>query len=650
MLRAAARGLFVRLAAHRPAVRTARLARLGWAAAGGLLFVALFAGPAFTAGDDTDPSWAQLLCLLQRRGVQHGVDLVYPYGPLHLLLLRPFDPALFEWKFWSEVLFKAATAAALVRLARRLPAAGGLTLLAVAAGFGLALSLTQEVVTIACLAVALRPVLAGRLTPTDAILAPTYLAAVGLAKFTFVGLGVAELAVLSAYLVATGRRGQALVPWAVYAVAAVPLAWLGGQLPWNLLAYYRGGAEYAAAYADGLTLIGPKLDLRVALLAAGVTLAAVLTAGRAALLRPRPLAGLALVGLAAGLGWKLGFVRHDGHALIAFAVGLVLPTLVGAVLADAPGDDARRGLLRAAAVLAAAGGFEVVARDPAFRATVAHSLADEWQARLGDLLDRGRLRDRLAAEADALRRKHDLPAVRAAVGDRPIDVLTEAQGVALLNGLNLAPRPTLQSVNATSAAMLRRNADYYAGPAAPPFLLLKWQAVDGRYPTLADGPALLEAVRRYRPVLTEKGHLLLARRPEPLPWDEPRTVLDADAATNDAVALPPAADGELRTLQVDVGYTALGGLRSAAFRPPYVRLIVRDRAGAWHPYRLVPAMAAAEFPLDPLFADVADLAGLWDGRPGERVTALKVFVENPDRRFVRDRVRVTVRSYPRPGG
>ena len=652
MLRSVLHGLAARLVRRVPAgvagepVAAAAARELAWAVAGGVLFVAILQLPSSIATDNPDFSWIQVLAYLQVRGAQAGVDYVFPYGPLHQVLLAPYDPALFPFKFAAEVLFKLATAGLLVRLARQMPGPTGLVFLAVTVALHLALPLTQEVVTLAALPAAWLPVLKGRLTRLDAVLGPAYLAAAGLAKFTLVGVGLAELAVLTAFLLTRRPRWHAAVPPAVYALAAVVLGAAAGQHVGNLPAYYRGGLEYSAAYTEGLAIPGPRADVRLALIGFGLAAAAALAAGRAALTRSQALAGLALVALTAGLGWKLGFARHDAHALLTFVLALYLPTFVTLATPAGPRPELRRGLLAAATVAAGLGCYEVMAREGGFRSALAPSLVGEWQKKVHDLTHPADLRARLDATADALRKEYDLPAVRARVGAEPVDVLTESEGVVLLNGLTLAPRPTIQSVNAVGADMLRRNAAYFAGPAAPRFVLLRWASFDGRYPTLTDGPALLEVARRYRPVLEEKGYVLLDRRPEPVAA-APRAVLDRTAEFGDEIPIPPAADGGYQTVTFDIGYTAAGRLRMAAFRPPMVFLIVTDAAGAPKAYRLVPGMAACEFLLDPLCQTTAELGAFCGGKPGRRVASVRLFVEGRERMYVRPTAGVTVRAYPR---
>lgn len=506
-------------------------------------------------------------------------------------------------------------------------------------------NLTDAPFHLAAFAAAWLPLRAGRVTALGLLLGPPYLAALGLAKFNFLLQAVAALGVVAVALAAARPRWHALLPGAVFA-ASLAAGWvLCGQRLGDLPAYLATGLEYVRGYGDGMSYPGPQLETGLALVTLALLAAAGLATGRP-LRQPLTLGTAGLLLLTAGLAWKYGFVRHDIHAVQFFTVaGLValLTPLLGP--ADRPGT--RRWLLGLAGGACVLGGYEVCGRTNHLANGLPRSLVEQLDRRLGAaVLDTAARREQVAARRAAEAAARDLPLVRRRVGDAPVDVLTDSQGLALVNGLNLRPRPTIQTTNACDGPMLRRNAEHLAGPDAPAFVLLDWQTWDNRYPTLCDGPALLEVFRRYRPVLDERGLVLCERLPAPPPAAAGRVVADAVVRNGEPVAVAAAA-GELLTARIDVGYTALGELRTAAFRPPEVLLGVRDGNG-WTNYRLPPGMAREEFLLDPICHTTADLRAVWGDAPGRRATAVRVSHLGGVRKFVRPDVRITVSARPRP--
>src|SRR5262249_35047162 len=78
-------------------------------------------------------------------------------------------------------------------------------------------------------------------------------------------------------------------------------------------------------------------------------------------------------------------------------------------------------------------------------------------------------------------------------------------------------------------ALLSANAARYRGADAPAFVLFQMAPLDGRWPASEDGDALVELLRAYRPVLREKGFLLLRRTASPASEVERPLVQEGEA-------------------------------------------------------------------------------------------------------------------------
>src|SRR5262249_42870881 len=140
--------------------------------------------------------------------------------------------------------------------------------------------------------------------------------------------------------------------------------------------------------------------------------------------------------------------------------------------------------------------------------------SDRFQERVAFILAPGQWRMRMENHKAELEQKWALPRVRARVGDDPVDMVSREQGVVLLNRLNYRPRPVLQSYSTFTPFLQSAHADFFRGPRAPEYVLFSLGPIDGRLPTLEDGPALVELIQRYRPVLEEESYLLLQRLPD----------------------------------------------------------------------------------------------------------------------------------------
>jgi hypothetical protein len=189
----------------------------------------------------------------------------------------------------------------------------------------------------------------------------------------------------------------------------------------------------------------------------------------------------------------------------------------------------------------------------------------------------------------------------------PSDLLT-----AFAHGLDYRPRPVIQSYAAYSDELGRANAEHYAGGHAPRSVLLSATSINDRLPTMDDGSAWLELLRRYDPTAAIGDVLVLRRRPMARPWSrrlvERRVLRWGEPWVLDPGRSPGA--GGWLWCRIDVTPNLEGRIASALYRLPTVRLHVATDSGQ-HDFRLIPASARSGFLLEPLIVNQSDLPELW---------------------------------------
>jgi hypothetical protein len=587
---------------------------------GGVVWVALLSMPLGVGDLDADLSWCMALPHLWRSGLRCGVDWQFTYGPLGFLLSWTYDPGTYALKWWWEVAAKGWMTAVVLWWMLQLPRstwmAGLFLTVAVFAG--------RWADTLYPVAVCASAVLLIRRRGGPALTAAMMLpwAAVAMTKFSFALTAGLSVAALTASRLAGPSPRSAAVPPAAFAGWFVLLWALAGQSPADIPAWVRSSLEISSGYAEAMAAWG---DRREYVPAAVATLALWTAVLPRRLTRPSADTAAVLLLLAAGqfLAFKHGFVRHDGHS-----VGFFLHALLSAFLLPAAfpttgwASPARRTLLSVAAGAGLCG--LMMAGGTSYGGT---DLPTRWQTHVRIqwwvLTDPSAVRaefERLAAD---LRARAALPLVAAEVGRASIDSISTDQGILLLNGLNWKPRPVFQSYVAFTPALLAANAAYLSGPGAPDYLLFRVSPVDGRLPTLEEGPGLWAVFRRYRLVLRDGDYLLLRRVAgigTPLSDSGGGTALTV--APGEEVAVP--SDGRWRELRLDVRPTAWGRLRGLLFKPPQVSIRLTRADGRVERFRLIPAMARAGFPLSPLFTDTASTADILSGGSGVRVRSFAV--------------------------
>jgi hypothetical protein len=612
--------------APEPSASRPRRAWPAWLLLGLLLWPAVLAPPTSVEPADLDVSWGQALGYFLKHRSQAGLDYVWTYGPLGYFTTTAFDPDLFGLKLAWELLVKLLLALLLMALLRALPSpawrcAGAVVLLAV-------LPANADLVyLLGILCLVLLP-LGGRPWPAGLLAAGTaFLAALALTKFTFLLLATAAWLLLTAGSWPDVRRAGAIL--ASFPAALLGMWWLLGQEPGNLPAFLRGALEITWGYAGAMATPGSGVRPALGLAAVALLAALVATYPRPALRRHLP--GLALLALGVFLQWKHGFVRQASHEGQFFTFLACTPFALAALLGPAPHRAKLRATLAALIVLTALPSAGLA------------RLPRHWLDGATFALAPGAVKQECLARRKTLAQEWALPRLSRVVGDDPVDQLSCAQGVVFLNGWRYRPRPVFQSYSAYTPELLRRNAEFYSSPGAPPYVLWRWDPIDGRLPTLEDGPALLELFRRYRLAGQERGFLLLERSPAP-PTPAEGPVLCARTAgfgeEVDLAGLP----GGAQVLRLDITPSPWGRLVGFLYRPPPLYLRVRTEGGQVERYRLVPAMAGAGLLINPLLRTDKDVAAFYTGGPLPRVRSFSVEAGASARRCYGERIGVSVRG------
>lgn len=477
-----------------------------------LLWVSMLCFPQVVPGPNLDHSWWASYGYFFKHHLRAGVDYVFTGGPLGYFQLPCFDADLFWARYGWEVAVKLLVALTLVRVTRACPFAIRVPALLLVTVFGRMIFGNLDVPYELLLLV---ETLALIHLPADAPARRIWLkvgliAVVAQIKFTFLVFAGGALLAAGLALVAARRFAQAVHLAAAWGVCFLGMWVLLGQRPGDLPAYLVNFLQISSGYTGAMATVGDPTEIALCLSALGLLVVCLIPRPAVRLLNLPHLGAAAVVGLCLFIEWKHGFVRHDDyHAALAFAMltlmPLVLPAYFPACDWKAP---ARVATLTLAFVLGLASLLAATHQgyDPAGLAAAAYRHA---RHNLHVALRPNYFRRQFEQAQTAQAVQYHLPQIRAVVGHAPVDIWSYEQSVLLLNHLNFHPRPVFQGYKAYTPALRALNPRFFRSDAAPPFLIFKLQTIDNRHPLLDDSAALLEILRRYRPVLAEKGYLLL---------------------------------------------------------------------------------------------------------------------------------------------
>jgi hypothetical protein len=571
-----------------------------------------------------DPSWAFALRWFHSRGLLHGNDIGFTWGPLaHLAiamdvgagLAAPTVAQLGGWAIfigvWAWVVFIAqislwriaAFAAATYAGSRFFHEFGY-------AGFDFFLSWLVLLLLGCSLRTNRWHIPFGAAVVLAGVLA--------LMKFS---TGIAAASAVLAFPV-----GLALIDRekathaALMAGLGLPVLFAAGFFIHNpsaarLARYLKTGFELSSEHSTILSLPG---DPRAAILA--MTLLACYAAAVAVLLWRRS-AALPLALATAGplfLEFKHSFIRGPGHVDMLF---LFFPLAAGILLLFVP--DTGRSL---AAILAVFAAVWIYAEPRVFAPTTLVSTRARLlhASPLLEVFNWANLKNRLAQQSAANLTVDVLPAeLLARVGDRSITIFPWESSYAAANRLNYRPFPVFQSYDAYTPFLDRWNAEFLESTeTAPEFVLFDWAAIDERHPLLDVPQMALALFSNYALEGTFGRHMLLRRLDSPRSKSPPRKVAEGSMQIGEALVLPEHSAASV--LRLHLRWTRAGELKKFFWRLPEVRWIGEFGDGSSISARVPPAVLAGGVPVDLIPADVDAMSHLFSRGTGRKLRSVTI--------------------------
>lgn len=578
-------------------------------------------------GAGLDPSWRYAINQGVGQRLAFGSDLIFTFGPYGAIYTRMFHPATDALMLGGSLFLALSYWACLLVLMRTAGRRWSLLFCAVLAGL---VVLPDPLLFSHPLLVGLAvfKLAAGEDDPLlDRRWAP-WLMAVLFAPFGLLPLvkgstlfPCAAIAGLCVFAFLRHRRFAAAV--ACVAAPALTLAgcWLAaGQALATLPAYFTGMAPIVSGYTEAMAVDGNLWDMGSYLAASGLLLLSILVQrnidwqGRAFL--------FLVFSLYLFITFKAGFVRHDGHAIIA-GTGMVFAAFL------LPFAFSSKGMPLVIA-LALCSWWQV---DRQWVRTTVHGYGDNvvatyakaWQGLGHRMAGDGWPNTEYQAAVAALRSRARFPVLAGTSDIYPFD-----QAFLLASGNTWSPRPVLQSYSAYTPALAEMDRRFLLGSRAPDNIFFSVQPLDERFPSIDDGASWPVLLQRYQPALMRNGFLVLRKNPGVGPYPELPRIATGRYRLGQRIALPASA-GPLFA-QLEFRPTLLGAVAGFVYKPSQLQIQVELADGGTRQFRMIAGMARSGFLISPLVENTSEF-GLLYGRPGsldgQRVVAMRMYL--PDR-------------------
>jgi hypothetical protein len=293
------------------------------------------------------------------------------------------------------------------------------------------------------------------------------------------------------------------------------------------------------------------------------------------------------IGIALFVCYKSAYVRADGHVYHFFEMAPLL--MIIPVLYTPPALG--RKMVQGCAWTVLAVTFVVTNLLPGnmqtFRRLYSFTFLSIKVSEAGGYFSQLGSYDRALASADSLTR---LPnRYREIIGHHTADILPTEISAIYFNGLNYAPRPTLQSYAAYDRYLDSLNSERYLSAAAPDYVLYTYDNSSERFAWADESRVKLAMLSRYRAAGEIDDKLLFKKR------ESPRRLIPSEEKTvhyrlGDTIRVKKG-DG-LLFAKVAIHYDWKGRLRNFLYQPPELKVSLTLENGQVKVYRaLLPVLA-----------------------------------------------------------
>ena len=602
--------------------------------------------------DGLDPSWSAALAERIAAGASQGRDLVFTGGPLSPLYSRYFQPETapyiiaFSLVFWIAFVYSALSIS-FERSVFVLPLLL-LPFVSVASSSDALFMTLPFIFTIGQF---------WRSKATSIGVALFY--ALACAALVAAKFSVMPLALLSCVLLdirAVTKRSLPVFTLGLWVFLFAIHVGTGSDAS-TFVQYLVMSFDTSASYSEAMGSKGNILRLALYLGAASVFAAVLMISAWTSIRNGGWIFGeMARLLMFAGLlfmTFKAGFVRHDLHELTAWAgLSWAASTFLATRWPGHEGGAARIGGFLAAGVLITSFVGPILAFK-AERVTYTPAIA-RMESGVGEVrLLWTALRDPSGWWAEQIRRRDEAQERLRALHPYPrfeggVDMVASEQGKLIANHSDFRPRPTVQEYTTYTRKTIAANRAFFEGEKAPKYLLLDVNSIDGRLPSLAEGPQWPIFFQYYDVSGEHDGQVLLERRATPRAnlLGMPQTVpLMLDEQKDLSQEGPVFA-------KVEIKKTLLGSLANLGFKLNPVMATLTVSSGDSFTFRIIPAIAEGGFLLSPLVQNSYDLKRLLDSTSKRdtlpTVTALKIEAGPLGWLFYQREIKLTLQRFAVP--
>lgn len=390
------------------------------------------------------------------------------------------------------------------------------------------------------------------------------------------------------FLVINNRRNFAIICVASPVISMLLFWQLSGQSITDLPNYFSSMLPITAGYTEAMSSNGGNKEILLYLLCAIFVLLSICMHNN--MLKFSKIFIFLIFSIFLFISFKLGFVRHDIHAVIAgisillsaillpfiFYSKILFPVIVFSFISW---NYICSHYIPTSALDIY--GNIVSTYASAWNGLMARSFGDNW------------LRHDFDMTVLDLKDKASIPILKGSV-----DIYSYNQSYLISSGNIWSPRPIFQSYSAYTTTLVEINREHLIGDNAPDNIIFRVEPIDGRIPSSEDGASWPILLTKYSPTMMKNNFLFLQKREQPIVLVDTMIRDHKLYSFGERVELPQG--GQLVFTKIDIHPTLLGRLVSFFYKPTQLQITLELNDGTKKKYRIIRGMIKSGFLLSPL--------------------------------------------------
>jgi hypothetical protein len=210
------------------------------------------------------------------------------------------------------------------------------------------------------------------------------------------------------------------------------------------------------------------------------------------------------------------------------------------------------------------------------------------------------------------------------IGQQTVDCMPWEISYIFFNRLNYNPRPVIQSYQANSDWLAKKNGERYASATAPMFVLARVESFREQNPFWIDKDAHLELIRRYTLVdtaIVKTDTLFLFERKGTPKFLNNQVSKPKYYQLNEEISIEKS--NSLMYLKADVSYSSLGKLARLIFQPPYLYATVTYENKKKASFRIPPPILKGGILVNKKVTNQHEFALLHTSKNNENIVSIR---------------------------